>query len=103
MSKWDNDYNQQPGPWGIRGGTPGLEQEIEEHADHYAELHPDAPDRTGLTGIARRLAARLRGTRGPRGGGRRGRNRKEAGTSSEDVWAREEARYRAKNDGDASG
>jgi len=94
MAKWDNNYNQQPGPWGIRGGTPGLEQEIEEHAGQYAELHPDAPARPGLTGIARRMAARLRGTRG------RGRNRGEAGTSSEDVWAREEARYRAKNEGE---
>jgi hypothetical protein len=97
---WENDYNRQPGPWtgGHAGGVdPGLEHEIEEHAGHYAELHPDPPTPTSLTSIARRVVARLRDTRG------RGRHPAEGVTSSEDVWAREEALYRAKNEGEPHG
>lgn len=90
--KWDNDYNRDPGPWGGRGENLGLERDIEEHAAHYAELHPDPPVRTSLTSVARRTAARLRGNRG------RGRPPVEAATPPEDLWAREEARYRAKNE-----
>lgn len=82
---------------GGRGANPDLGREIEEHAAHYAELHPDPPARTGVTGIARRVVARLRGTRGG------GRHPAEAGTASEGVWAREEALYRAKTAGDSYG
>ena len=98
--KWDNDYSRQPGPWGgeeLQGGGPELEREIEEHAAHYAELHPDPPTQTGLGGIARRIASLLRGTRGS------GRSPREAATPSEDTWVREEARYRAKNEGETGG
>jgi hypothetical protein len=96
--KWhDDDYNRQPGPWGGRGQNLDLQREIEEHASHYAELHPDPPTRTSLTGVVRRMAARLRGTRG-RGGGP-----SEAAPRPEDLWAREEALYRAKNEGEPHG
>lgn len=93
---WEDDYNRQPGPWASGGGgtDPALEHEIEEHAAHYAELHPDPPARTSLASVARRVAARLRGTRGPSRSPRK---------PSEDVWAREEALYRAKNEDELHG
>jgi hypothetical protein len=96
--KWEDNYNRQPGPWGMGSRGPGgplndeLERDIEAHASHYAELHPDPRARTGLASILRRAAGRLRGTRDS--------DRPQAATSSEDVWAREEALYRAKNEGE---
>jgi hypothetical protein len=81
-------YNDDPGPWADRANDREVQREIAEHAAHYAELHPDGAARISLTGLVRRVAARLRG-------------RRDTGASaptSEDVWAREEALYRAKNE-----
>ena len=82
-------YNDQPGPWADRANDRETQREIEAHAARYAELHPDPPTRTGLTGLVHRLTARLRGRR----------DTGETPVPLEDVWAREEALYRAKNEG----
>jgi hypothetical protein len=60
---------------------------MEERAAGYAEVHPDRP-----ASFARRMAARLRRALGRPPTGR-------TPSQSDDVWAREEARYRAKNEG----
>jgi hypothetical protein len=86
----ENDYK--PGAdLGPYGRTGTHERDIEEHAAHYAELHPDPRPPTRLRSIVSRVAARLRGSSG------RGRSTAEQAASSTDVWAEEEARYRAKN------
>lgn len=80
-----------PGPWtsSRRGPDPDLQRQIEEHAEHYAEQHPDGADRVGVGGFVRRVVARLRGRR----------DTGESAVTSEDAWTREEALYRAKNEG----
>ena len=65
----------------------------EQSAMHYAEQHPDPRAGTSLTSIARRVAARLRRTP------KRRPSSVDGATASEAVWAREEALYRAKNEG----
>lgn len=86
-----NEMSSDPGPLASspRGTDPELQREIEEHAAHYAELHPDGAARTDVRGFVRRLGARLLGRRDTGG----------SAVTSEEVWAREEARYRAKDAG----
>jgi hypothetical protein len=90
----ENDYKPGAdlGRWS--GRTSGNKQEIEEHAAHYAELHPDPPTPTSLTSMVSRVAARLRGTSG------RGRSTAKKAAPPKDVWAEEEALYRAKDEGE---
>ena len=71
-------------PISRRGPGPDIERKID---PHYAELHPDRP-----VSFARRVAARLR-----RAVGRPPTENRPL--QLDEVWAREEARYRAKNEG----
>jgi hypothetical protein len=76
--------------WMGQGPSQYLEREAAERAAHYRELHPDRPSRASLMSIIRRVAARLPSTSRP--------NRSRTERPSEDVWAHEEALYRAKNE-----
>ncbi len=69
------------------------EHELQECAARYSELHPDRSVGSGLTSFVRRVVGRLPG-RSSRA------DIAKTAPSSEDVWAREEALYRAKNEGE---
>jgi hypothetical protein len=92
---WEDDYHARPspGPYAERGNDAELQREVEEHAAHHAELDPGPPTPASLTSIARRVAARLRGAHGRR-------DAAQTAAPSEDVWAEEEALYRAKDEGE---
>ena len=79
------DPFQNPGTW--RGSARDFDRELEENAAQHAQLNPDPP--LSLSG---RVRARLRRALGRP-------SARKAPPQLDDLWAREEARYRAKHEG----